>query len=140
MEYRKKPVVIEAMQFTGFIHGDLLPQDLAVFLEDAVLSYSKGGLQIHTLEGDEHIASIGDWIIKGVKGEFYPCKPDIFEATYELASKPNSEIASAVKDGKKELMEKIKAEMFRSVKTKQISQFKRVIENVEQSLRQEIEG
>lgn len=43
---------------------------------------SKGGLIIKTLEG-EHLASIGDYIIKGVKGEFYPCKPDIFEQTYE---------------------------------------------------------
>ena len=42
----------------------------------------KGGLIIKTLEG-EHLASIGDYIIKGVKGEFYPCKPDIFEQTYE---------------------------------------------------------
>lgn len=42
----------------------------------------KGGLVIKTQEG-EHIASINDWIIKGVKGEYYPCKPDIFEATYE---------------------------------------------------------
>lgn len=40
------------------------------------------GLVIHTLEGDM-LADYGDWIIKGVKGEFYPCKPDIFEATYE---------------------------------------------------------
>lgn len=42
-----------------------------------------GGLVIKTLEG-EHIATIGDYIIKGVKGEYYPCKPDIFEMTYEL--------------------------------------------------------
>lgn len=41
-----------------------------------------GGLVIKTL-GGEHLASIGDWIIRGVKGEFYPCKPDIFDATYE---------------------------------------------------------
>jgi hypothetical protein len=39
-------------------------------------------MNIHTLEGNM-IASVGDWIIKGVKGEFYPCKPDIFESTYE---------------------------------------------------------
>lgn len=41
-------------------------------------------MRIHTLEGD-HVCSEGDFIIKGVKGEFYPCKPDIFEATYEAA-------------------------------------------------------
>jgi hypothetical protein len=43
---------------------------------------AKTGLVIHTLEGN-HYAGIGDWIIKGVKGEFYPCKPDIFAATYD---------------------------------------------------------
>lgn len=45
--------------------------------------YSKGELYIYTLEGNLH-ASIGDYIIKGVNGKFYPCKPDIFEKTYEL--------------------------------------------------------
>ena len=45
-------------------------------------SVYNGELNIHTLEGNM-IASVGDWIIKGVKGEFYPCKPDIFENTYE---------------------------------------------------------
>jgi hypothetical protein len=44
---------------------------------------TRGGLIIKTLEG-EHIATIGDYIIKGVSGEFYPCKPDIFEQTYEM--------------------------------------------------------
>lgn len=44
----------------------------------------KGGLVIKTLEGN-HLANIGDYIIKGVAGEFYPCKPDIFEKTYEVA-------------------------------------------------------
>ena len=79
-KYRKKPVVIEAMQFTNeridrvlnFIEGDC-----RAGFEDL-----KPVLKIQTLEG-EMTASLGDWIIKGVKGEFYPCKPDIFEATYE---------------------------------------------------------
>lgn len=74
--YREKPVVIEAVQWTG---GN------AVSLLDWIgESAEQDGpdLIIHTLEGD-HEASLGDWIIKGVKGEFYPCKPDIFEATYE---------------------------------------------------------
>lgn len=47
---------------------------------------------IPTLEG-EMIASVGDWIIKGVKGEFYPCKPDIFEATYEMADAAHKKLA-----------------------------------------------
>lgn len=77
MKYRKKPVVIEALQYIG---------DNA----DEIIEFTKGlahvgvgkSLIIPTLEGD-HVASIGDYIIKGVKGEFYPCKSDIFEQTYE---------------------------------------------------------
>jgi hypothetical protein len=82
-KYRKKPVVIEAIQF--FDDADTLIK-LSEFLNDDIrVDYSipdKPVLKIQTLEG-EHIASIGDYIIKGVKGEFYPCKPDIFEMTYE---------------------------------------------------------
>jgi hypothetical protein len=79
-QFRKRPVVIEAVHYSEadptnaisfLIHGG------ANFVLDAV-----NGLTIRTLEGDHH-ASDGDWIIKGVKGEFYPCKPDIFAATYE---------------------------------------------------------
>ena len=81
MLFRKKPVVIEAMQIKpenlaylekwcgGAIKGTMLP------IEERVIA-------IQTLEG-EMTAQMGDWIICGVKGEFYPCKPDIFEATYE---------------------------------------------------------
>lgn len=74
--FRKKPVVIEAIQWTG---GN------AVTLLDWIGPHARqegATLIIATLEGD-HEASLGDWIIKGVKGEFYPCKPDIFTATYE---------------------------------------------------------
>ena len=83
--YRKKPVVIEAMQFDGTedsfedvaewmaSHGE----DLAATLGKVVC------LHIFTLEV-EMLAVPGDYIIRGVQGEFYPCKPDIFEATYEL--------------------------------------------------------
>lgn len=84
MKFRKKPVVIEAMQFTGdncydvlrFIgRANLLLQGLNELKQtDCPI--------IHTLEGDMRTTP-GDWIIKGVRGEFYPCKPDIFEATYE---------------------------------------------------------
>ena len=93
MKYRKKPVVIEALQWNGenlrqirtFIDGKEPITDRAVAV-DAWDRYenmiARDGLIIRTLEG-QHIATIGDFIIKGVKGEFYPCKPDIFEATYE---------------------------------------------------------
>lgn len=79
MLYRKKPVVVEARQLDP--RGDY---DTAC----AVVRWCGGkavdeGIEITTLEGTM-IASPGDWVIRGVKGEFYPCKPDIFEATYEL--------------------------------------------------------
>lgn len=82
MQFRKKPVVIEAMQFTGENFFDCLafmgPIPEAVWME----CHTTDLPVIHTLEGDM-VVSVGDWIIRGVKGEFYPCKPDIFEATYE---------------------------------------------------------
>ncbi|MEM1424039.1 MAG: hypothetical protein AAGH64_08550 [Planctomycetota bacterium] len=82
--YRKKPVVIEAVQFTGtnqsevlaFVYPDLSPDAL----EGAQAMGSP--VIIETLEGDM-TASPGDYVIRGVQGEHYPCKPDIFEATYE---------------------------------------------------------
>lgn len=83
MKYRKKPVVIEATQWfkmgdhpkvTRLLRGDVVTNDF---------SESEEGW-INTLEGG-HIVTPGDWIITGVKGEHYPCKPDIFEMTYEVA-------------------------------------------------------
>ena len=86
MEYRKKPVVIKAVQYDGNFRC------LDIFGISEVWNFivskdeeGKQCIKIPTLEG-EMTASIGDYIIKGVKGEFYPCKPDIFEMTYELAS------------------------------------------------------
>ena len=73
--FRKKPIVIEAEQFLGFHDG--------MFMYWPIQKDSKGAyLIISTLEGD-HRADDGDWIIRGIKDEYYPCKPDIFEATYE---------------------------------------------------------
>jgi hypothetical protein len=87
MKYRKKPVVIEAVQFDGTPAGAIdvfevfdIPGGKFLPAHDLRI----GQLMIPTLEGDM-IANRGDWIIKGVKGEFYPCKPEIFEATYEAA-------------------------------------------------------
>lgn len=83
MKFRKKPVVIEARRLTvesiedveawcnGSIKGTALPRKQQV-------------IDIWTLEGEMR-ADMGDWIIKGIKGEFYPCKPDIFAETYEPA-------------------------------------------------------
>ena len=84
--YRKKPVVIEAVQYLG--GGNMVNNEAPDWLWDALRSgvvRSTNGTDpfvITTLEG-EHIASPGDWIIRDIKGELYPCNPDIFEATYE---------------------------------------------------------
>ena len=78
---RKKPVVVEAMQITEAT----TPDDIAAFIncpEGSTYTVIGDLLEIHTLEGTMR-ADVGDWIIKGVAGEFYPCKPDIFAATYE---------------------------------------------------------
>lgn len=79
-KYRKKPVVIEAVQW--FKHGDH-PQVMRYgqSIVDQYPGYAGCGL-IVTREGNMHVRP-HDWIIKGVKGEFYPCKPDIFKETYE---------------------------------------------------------
>lgn len=79
MRFRKKPVVIEAIQWTG----DNL-QEILEFVGAPATHGDVTGLTIRTLEGDHH-ASEGDYIIKGVQGEFYPCKPDIFKKTYDSA-------------------------------------------------------
>ena len=78
MKFRKKPVEIEAIQWTG----DNI-DEISKFMNYKLHDYDKfNGLHIYTLEG-RYKASINDWIIKGIVGEFYPCKPDIFENTYE---------------------------------------------------------
>jgi len=79
-KYRKKHVVIEAWEYTGK-NGFLLEQWGNGFID--AMNYPEGIIKIDTLEG-VMTAITGDYIIKGVKGEFYPCKPDIFKITYEL--------------------------------------------------------
>ena len=86
MKYRKKPVVIEAMQFED------TPErlaELSEFVGTEMVSRhvdpTRPQLLIHTLEG-VMAADVGDYIIKGVQGEFYPCKPGIFKETYEIAA------------------------------------------------------
>lgn len=97
MKYRKKPVVIDAIQWTGKNHREMfdfltngncpdeyMTSDFPIVSDNFYIDNWKvpGGLVIKTLEG-EHLANIGDYIIRGVHGEFYPCKPDIFRKTYE---------------------------------------------------------
>lgn len=84
-QFRKKPVVIEAWQWTppelspmpGFIHEAIYRGLLHPNLEA-----NPPCIMVDTLEGRMR-GEVGDWIIKGIKGELYPCKPDIFEATHE---------------------------------------------------------
>jgi hypothetical protein len=85
--YRKKPVEIEAVQLNSDTRADIVGwinhnggQALPVY--EGVAALPTGSILIHTLEGD-HRADEGDWIIRGVAGEFYPCKPEIFAETYE---------------------------------------------------------
>lgn len=82
MKYRKKPVVIEAVQYWDEMRvKDTLPEGVHIkYWADK----DKDLPTIETPEGD-HIVSHGDFVITGVKGEKYPCKPDIFHMTYELA-------------------------------------------------------
>lgn len=97
MKYRKKPVVIEAFQMTterrvnnrdwpNWLHKawNKEPKELGS-IYPTIKGTGDGMLSIGTLEG-EHLVSWGDWIIQGVKGELYPCKPDIFEQTYEAVT------------------------------------------------------
>jgi hypothetical protein len=102
IKYRKKPVVIEARQLSG---GNGACHEVYLWIEEHIgtaqtpgfesdddprpidkgvsIDPADGKLVIRTLEGDMK-AEFGDWIIKGVQGEFYPCKPDIFAKTYEI--------------------------------------------------------
>lgn len=101
MKFRKKPVVIEACRWNGDIaamaswaastdlemrkkRGEAPPPSGSVDLPIHLISGSDR-LEIDTLEG-VMVVSPGDWVLCGVKGEFYPCKPDIFEATYEAVT------------------------------------------------------
>ena len=88
-KYRKKPVVIEAFQYDGDLMMDTkgeyyVPVWAAEAYQDGTLYFEGPELYIKTLEGVHH-ASVGDYIVRGVNGELYPCKPDIFDKTYEKA-------------------------------------------------------
>tara|TARA_R110000824_G_scaffold401790_1_gene616467 strand:- start:49754 stop:50431 length:678 start_codon:yes stop_codon:yes gene_type:complete len=101
MKFTKKPITIEAVRFTGInadgdatFEGTLIPGWIGEAMACAPGAVGSAwveheapavGFMIGTLEGHHHV-STGDWIIRGVKGEIYPCKPDIFEATYSPAN------------------------------------------------------
>lgn len=90
MKYRKKSVVIEAVQWTGLnleeiksFVGESLQYDIIDTAWEVGKAPPHVNMIIKTLEGN-HTCTKGDYIIKGIHGEFYPCKPDIFEESYEL--------------------------------------------------------
>lgn len=91
-QYRKKPVVIDAVQWLG-MPENATPIIDWILTNDGTARYvnydddNRESIHIDTLEGVMR-AQVADWIIRGVKGEFYPCKPDIFVATYEPADMP----------------------------------------------------
>ena len=89
MKYRKKPIVIDAFEYDGdlmYSNGVWYVPDWAVqAFNDGILFYDENqpwNLYVRTLEGSM-LVKVGDFIIKGINGELYPCKPDIFEKTYE---------------------------------------------------------
>jgi hypothetical protein len=84
--YRKKPVEIEAIQWVS----DNIEQVYEMLGDNLIIDIDEDELRhfINTLEGKMEL-SWGDYVIRGVKGEFYPCKPDIFELTYEMVEKTN---------------------------------------------------
>lgn len=99
MKFRKKPVVIDAVQNGGewapvmaFLDSLTPDGQLAIPFgsRPSVTRNASGTLNIETLEGTM-LADLGDWLICGVKGELYPCKPDIFEATYEAVEEASGE-------------------------------------------------
>ena len=87
MKYRKKPVVVNAFKWTGGMFQNEDPEWMIEAIQEGKVYFSNiceedVVMKIETLEGT-HSANRGDYIIQGVKGELYPCKPDIFEMTYE---------------------------------------------------------
>lgn len=90
MKYRKRPVIINAFKYDGdFMSTDgkhYVPEWAVEALEITGIGgmyFTEKGLLIETLEGQMHVSE-GDYVIKGIQGELYPCKPDIFELSYEV--------------------------------------------------------
>lgn len=88
MRYRKRPVIVSAIQYTGNNGNELSLWSNHAVIESPILEPTKDNpsgryVQVETLEG-VITGNVGDYIIRGISGEFYPCKPDIFEKTYEM--------------------------------------------------------
>ena len=108
MKATKKPVTIECFKYDGDLKNSdgkfYVPEWAQKAYEDGTIFFKdQGEMYIKTLEGDHH-ASVGDYIIQGVNGELYPCKPDIFEKTYDIAENVKFNFGKALellKEGKK---------------------------------------
>lgn len=104
-KYRKKPVVVEALQV---VYGKTEVSEVEEFLGNSDIRYldqKTGKEYIRTLEGDMLISD-GDYIIKGIQGEFYPCKPDIFEASYEEYKGVSTKVSIVDTDVFKNILDK----------------------------------
>lgn len=104
MKYRKKPVIIEAVQFNKEMLNNMFNQEqwlVDSYEIDVLYITGNNELWVKTLEGDHHVSE-GDYIIKGVKGEIYPCKPDIFVMTYEPAFEPSQGCSSDFENDEQE--------------------------------------
>jgi len=94
MKVRKKPIVVEAIQWTGNNFDEVKELDGCRYNDEhRKIFFMNNNLNIRTLEGDM-IAVLGDWIIKGIKGELYPCKEDIFNETYDVVEEETEELKS----------------------------------------------
>lgn len=82
MKYRKKPIEVEAMKFDGYNHDEIKAWSSGKVVSAKAWKTNYCQLEVHTLEGVMDV-NIGDFVIKGIEGEFYPCKESIFIATYE---------------------------------------------------------
>lgn len=107
MKYREKSVVIDAFKWTGDMEQVEDPKWIIDAIEEGKVWFNNIGtpnvtMGIKTLEGN-HIANRGDYIIKGVKGEIYPCKEDIFEMTYDLVKNNKDKTIGALEGQKKDL-------------------------------------
>ena len=91
IKYRKKPVVVEALQLNerGLVGEDSVSNNTVITHDFGKYNASPAWCEINTLEGTM-VARTGDYIIRGLRGELYPCKPDIFEKTYEVLDDDNS--------------------------------------------------
>ena len=124
-KYRKKPVIIKAVIWTGNNIDEV--KELAKNAVEHII-FVNNNLYIETLEGNMNV-SVGDYVIKGIAGEFYPCKPDIFKETYETVSMVSDNDKTTVP-----MSEYIKLENKNKKLRNTVNRLKRVIEKQEDEL------